>query len=582
MSARGVPVLPAQAVGGPPHLLGRLAQGGAVRRVRVGTPVRAGTPAGLFRQGFELGPQRLLLPPQPFQPAAPFRRRAGLRGPAQAAVDPLLPPREFLQAVGRLVRAGRRRAGRAGGLVARLLLPPQLPVEEGREVQLRLSPRPPARLPRDLPAPDRGPGGQQVVQRLVLVRQRRRRVQRGQGRLGRRHGLDGGVQGPAPDLRIGVAGRGPRARPRSRRRPRRARRRVAQAPLRLRHRPDVFRSPVFGPPIEPPRGHDDLLLPRRQPVDVGLPRPRAALARGFLERVVEGPDLQEVEVGARLGRDAGGTRVTDARMVGNEVAGLDRQVLDEQGAHADRGRAPRGEVEGEHPFLPPRHRVDQVQARDGVVVVGPHFDGDLLERGDLAVAAGPQHPHRGGAVGHRPDHVADRAAVRQPVRVDHAHRVPAVALDRQRPRAAAVPGVGQGHPPAAGQHQHAFRHRLVGMHHQPRNGTGGGEQVAAVLLDPRGKSGEGGIRVLDVDPRHPRRRQRLDEIVAAGEPGRADPVAEAAGDRGELREPAAAGRPHTHVARRPAVEHRQHRRGAAPEAVPAAGPHADAEGLPGY
>ncbi len=270
-------------------------------------------------------------------------------------------------------------------------------------------------------------------------------------------------------------------------------------------------------------------------------------------------------------------------MVGDEVAGLDRQVLDEQGAHAGHGRAPRGEVEGEHPFLPPRHRVDQVQARDGVVVVGPHFDGDLLERGDLAVAAGPQHPHRGGAVGHRPDHVAGRTAVRQPVRVDHAHRVPAVALDRQRPRAAAVPGVGQGHPPAAGQHQRAFRHRLVGMHHQPRNGTGGSEQVAAVLLDPRGKSGEGGIRVLDVDPRHPRRRQRLDEIVAAGEPGRADPVAEAAGDRGELREPAAAaGRPHAHVARRPAVEHRQHRRSAAPEAVPAAGPHADAEGLPGH
>ena len=605
MLARGAHVLPAQSAGGALHLLGRPAQlvaGGPARprrlvagrparprRLGAGGPARsrrlgaAPGPAELLGQGLELGPQRLLFPSQPFQLPPPLFIRSRLRGLTQVPIDPLLSPGELLQAGERLVVVldGRRLPGLTAGLVAGLLLAPQLPIEERREVLLGLiARRPRARLHRDLPAPDGRLGGQQLVQRLGLVRQGRYRVQRRERRLGRGHRLDRRAHRPALVRRAGGAGRTAPAAPGHL--PDRARRRVAHVALHLGHRPHVVRGPARRLLLEPPRGHDDLLLQRRQPADLGRLRPQTAAAQCFLELVVEGPDLQEVQVGARLGRHAALTRVAHPREIGDDVSRLDPEVLDEERADPGHPRRPRGNVERQRPIGPTRDRIDQVQAIDGVIVVGLHLDGDLFERGNLPVAAGAHHPHRRRAVGRGANDVVGRVPVRQSMGVDDPHRIPAVPVDHQRRGATAVPGLRQRDPPAAGQQQRPVRDRLVGMHHQSRGGAGRGEEIAAVLLDPGSEAGERRIRVLDVDPRHPRRRQRLDPIVPSGERGGGDPVPEAAGHRRELREIAILRRSHANLAGGHAVEHRQDGRSPGRHAAVAGESGADAEGLAGH
>ncbi len=45
---------------------------------------------------------------------------------------------------------------------------------------------------------------------------------------------------------------------------------------------------------------------------------------------------------------------------------------------------------------PPADRVDQIELRDAVVVVGARLDRDFLERRDPLVAGRPEDPHVGG------------------------------------------------------------------------------------------------------------------------------------------------------------------------------------------
>ena len=586
MPARGFRVLPAQAAPGPPHLLRRPAQllaGGASRPGRR----RVGPAAEPLREGLDLCPQLLLLPPQPFEHPAPLVLRFRFRGLFEVAIDPLLPAGELPQAGERLVLlAVLRFAGLPAGLVARLLLAPQLPVEQLREVELRLlAGRPRPRLHRDLAAPDRRLRGQQLVQRLGLVGYRRRGVQRRERRLGRGHRLDGGPHRPALHGGAVIAGGAAPAPPGPLpHRAHRSRRGVAHVALHLRHRPHVVVAPALRLLVEPPRGHHDLLLQRHQPADLGRLRPQAALTQRLLELVVEGPDLQEVEVGTRLGRDAAETGVARPREVGDDVAGLDGEVLEEERADSRHRRGPLGDVERQRPLGPADDRVGQVHALDGVVVVGPHLDGHLLERRDLPIAAGSQHPHRRGAVDGGADEVVGRVPVRQSVGIDDPHPVPAVALDDESRGAGDAAGAdaGQGHPTAVRQHQRPVDDRLVGVDDEPGGGAGRGEQVAAVLLEPRRETGEGRVDVLDVDAHDPRRRQRLDEIVRRDERGRPHPVPEAAGHRRELRDVAVAGRPHADVARGHAVEHRQDGRGPGRDASAVLEPGADPEGLAGH
>ena len=79
------------------------------------------------------------------------------------------------------------------------------------------------------------------------------------------------------------------------------------------------------------------------------------------------------------------------------------------------------------------YRVDKLEAADPIVVFGARLDEDLLERGRLAIAAGPQDPHVGWTVVHDADEVLGLAGVRQPLAIRERHAIRIVAVDDEEP-----------------------------------------------------------------------------------------------------------------------------------------------------
>ena len=120
---------------------------------------------------------------------------------------------------------------------------------------------------------------------------------------------------------------------------------------------------------------------------------------------VEGPDLQEVDVGDRLLTVA----VPRTRVIRHEITWFEVELFEEEGVRSHELAPPGATViQGVDGFPAAVHRVDQLEPPDAVVVLGPHLGGDFLEASHLDVATRLGHPENRWLVGERIDQVVGR------------------------------------------------------------------------------------------------------------------------------------------------------------------------------
>ena len=193
-------------------------------------------------------------------------------------------------------------------------------------------------------------------------------------------------------------------------------------------------------------------------------------------------------------------------------------------------------------LVPAGDRVDELEALDAVVVVGPGLDHRLLEGRDLAVAGGPLDAHLGGPVDHGPDEVLRAVpAVGEGVGIDQCHAVAVVAQHVERGGPLPVPARLEAEGRAAPQAELTGPHRLVGNDGHRHRGPFGGMDVAP-RVDSCGQPQVRRIAVLDVDPLDAGGFERRDGVAGRGDGTGADAVREAAAHRRHL-DPVAVGRP---------------------------------------
>ena len=491
--------------------------------------------AGLRQRAAEIlgpPPDLLLLARQPLEapPALSGIRRRLARQLLLLPVQGSLPLGEGAQPAPDLVFL----AGLVGGLgrramlVVRLLVTPQVAVEERRQVFPRThaaARSPPAPLLRHLGRAHAGLRPEQLVERRHLRRNRGRRPQPAQLGLGRRHRIDGEAERVAARRASGVH---------LRHRPPQARRKLLgrelQIALRVRHRLDVVagtRSRRLA--VQLPGGDDDLLLHVGEPPQILRLGGRVALARGLLELPVEGAHLEEVDVAADRGA-AARLRIPRAHVIGEEVAGLQLQVLAEDRVGSGRPGDARRSAQAHDPLRPPHHAVHQLEAREPEIVDGARLDGDLLEGRDLPIPRGAQDLDGRRPVLHGPDEVVAAARVGQTVRVAQPHAVGVVREHVERGRQHAVDCL-QREARAGAQLQPAVVDRLARAHGNGHAGAGRGVDVAPVGLDARRQPHMRRILVRHLDAAHARREDGRDRVLVRRQRRRLHAVGEAGIDR---------------------------------------------------
>ena len=514
----------------------------------------------LLRQLLGLAAKLLLLLGEALE--LPFQLLGRHRGasPGQLALllgELVLAARQRLHALERvvlLVGAVLAAARGVAVLVVGLLLPHQLFVEERRQILV-------AGAAAAAPAAAALPGhltlgllGGELEQLVV-------------GRHLVRHGVVR-LEGPERRFRLGHRSGGTRQRRRHRRIRRRrhplgsaaTRRRAAglrrkrlgpgpQLALGLGDRAHVRRRLAGdGAPLQLPRRDDDLLL-RLEEIGgrAGAAAAHAGLALGGEERLAERPHLEEEDIAPRLGRDLPAADVAGARVVGDEVAGLDGELLDEQRVQPvdARRRQPPAPLERHDLLAAPPHRVDELEVGDAVIVVGARLDDDFLELRDLAIARGPHDADVGRPVVEHAHEVLGIVRALEPVDVLEADAIRPVLGDREpRRERGGVAAAGERERGPVLERHRAAANRLVGVHRDPHRGAGRPEDVAAVLVVARRQLGEARERVVEIDPRDPRRVDRRDLVLGRGERAGDDAIAEVGLDLRPVDDVAVAVAPH--------------------------------------
>ena len=247
-------------------------------------------------------------------------------------------------------------------------------------------------------------------------------------------------------------------------------------------------------------------LPLRLGQGAGVAAPPAAasaapaLRLGGAEVAPERPDLDEVEVA--LDDPAGLTLVVaGAAVVRDEVAGLEVELLEEQGvARRDLAQPALLRVEQLDRLLGSAvDRVGQAERPHAEVVVGAGLQEDLLDGVGGGVAPRLDEHDRRGLVGEHVDGVARRRLDELAARPLELDLVEAVLLDQEGgghdPVLAAgqlrVRGLVEDEPAGRGAHGREHGHAHLGP---PQN-----RDVAAVLDQPRLEAGVGGEVVLQLE-----------------------------------------------------------------------------------
>ena len=250
-------------------------------------------------------------------------------------------------------------------------------------------------------------------------------------------------------------------------------------------------------------------------------------------------------------------------MVGDELARLQRQLLGEDGVGAGRARRAVILLQADDPVRPSGHAVHQLEPAQPVIVLGAGLDHYLLERRDLAVAAGAQNLHRGRHVTYGADEIVDARGVPQSVGVDRVDAVGVVGQQLERAGQDLRPaGRRQRRRAPGGAGEHGLLHRLAHAHGDGHARAWRRLYIPAVDLDPRRQPGGRRVAVRDVDPLHPRRAQRR-HVEPLGLQGRgAHAVGEAVVDRGNVEtvRPDAGGNHLDRLLRARAVRHDDDRR----------------------
>ena len=285
---------------------------------------------------------------------------------------------------------------------------------------------------------------------------------------------------------------------------------ILQLRLGARHRLDVLLG--FGAPghlraaIELERRHDDVLLRRDEVVERGAAaRAGHCLARGEGELLLERLDLEEEDVAARLVRTRAAREIARAHVVGNEVAGLDVEVLEEERVAALHNRALTRDGQRNGFLGAAADGIHEVEASDAVIVLGLRFDVDFLEPRHRAILRRLEHAHVGRPILEGADEVFRLAVVRHPLAIGERHTVGVVVDDLQRRGELGWLVGGQLDGLAIVERHASARSGPIGEDVHADVGAGGRVDVAAVLLGARRQTEPGRIRIVDVDARDARR-----------------------------------------------------------------------------
>ena len=158
-------------------------------------------------------------------------------------------------------------------------------------------------------------------------------------------------------------------------------------------------------------GRDDFTLALGQ-LAVRAPAAAAAAAPTRIGRAVlaaEWRHVHEVDVGGGnlrlLGAAVGGSRI-----IGNKIARLELELLQEEGVarHDVLERPGSAAIEVDGLLRLAVHRIDQLEILDAVVILRARLGEDLFDRRGARVAAGLGEVHRGRAVGEHVDRVIRR------------------------------------------------------------------------------------------------------------------------------------------------------------------------------
>ena len=135
------------------------------------------------------------------------------------------------------------------------------------------------------------------------------------------------------------------------------------------------------------------------PYRAGVHRQRR-LARRILELPLERPHLQEVDVapGLPLARRIS---VSGTDVIADDISGRDIEIFRVEGMEAGAAGHPLATKQVHDPLDAPGHRVDQVEAVEGKIILGARLDHHLLERRDLAVSTGPANLDERSVIGQR-------------------------------------------------------------------------------------------------------------------------------------------------------------------------------------
>ena len=195
--------------------------------------------------------------------------------------------------------------------------------------------------------------------------------------------------------------------------------------------------------------------------------------------------------------------VTRGGVVGDEVAGLESHLLEEQRVRGLRLRRPAlGRRERDALLGAAIHAVAQLKRRDAVVIAGGGLDGDLLERGDLGVAPGRRDAHVGPAILEHLDRVLHAAGDTASVGGDEVHSIEAARRERE---AAAQLSTGVGHQRHGApivERERATAHRTGDRGLDDRHGTSDRRDVAAILDPLTRAAGVGRVAQLDRELLH--------------------------------------------------------------------------------
>ena len=246
--------------------------------------------------------------------------------------------------------------------------------------------------------------------------------------------------------------------------------------------PGAVAHPVEG------AGHD-FTLTRREPVHRALTATTAAPTTllGLAVVAPERPDLQEVDVaGGGVAAAVGGHRV-----VGNQVAGLQGHLLEEEGVRGPEVHGGAADVlrQSQSLFLTAVDTVPELDLRDAVIVISANRDGDLLEEVRLGIPSRLVNAHHRRQVLERLDRVVDGARNHRSVRGHQIHPVVPVPLQAERRGDAAVlhhlqrrgSAIIEAELASGHRHRHHGAHDHVGADHR--------RQVTTILDDLRRQAG---------------------------------------------------------------------------------------------